>query len=275
MAKKRRREKATRSVETPSPAKSELLRALASHRQLRNQQRNALSSFSPLVEAFDEVLARLALLESTHGLHKEMGHLLHMAGSTVTAGIDHLLSVAEPHDVEEARMLMEIDFLLRDFGAIPAHIDEWATADDRNRQSKFGFGKLREREERRAGLPPESVFPEREQWAAHSVHSHPLPTKDLEPPLQHPSFSLLSALGDLFDHAFTVEDSGRKAVLAQTGSLPPGYEKMPRAAGVDFRTHLAEVLESHIAPGDLAELYSVRRKKSTPRKYWQGGSPGS
>ena len=148
-------------------------------------------------------------------------------------------------------MLMEIDFLLRDFAATPIGIDDWATAEDFQRQRRFGFGQLRTREERRRGMPDDVVLPERDQWATHSVHSHPLPSKDVEPAPSHPSFSLLASLTDLLDHARNVTLSGRTVVLSVAGVLPPGYDEFPNTAGFEFRSKVSWLLESHIPSEDM------------------------
>ena len=269
MAAKRGSARARRRARPEGVRKGDLLRGLAARRKLRNEQRAALSGFPPIVEAYDEILTQIRTLASTAELHPEIVHLLNVAAETTISGFDHIMAVPAPHDVEESRMLMEIDFLLRDFAATPIGIDDWATAEDFQRQRRFGFGQLRTREERRRGMPDDVVLPERDQWATHSVHSHPLPSKDVEPAPSHPSFSLLASLTDLLDHARNVTLSGRTVVLSVAGVLPPGYDEFPNTAGFEFRSKVSWLLESHIPSEDMIALYDPRPKKQTPAKYWQ------
>ena len=138
-----------------------------------------MKQLHPLTDAFDEVLEHLRVLSEIEGLDPELVHLLRDARRWLTAGVDRILSIPDPHSVEESRLLLELEYLLRDFAAEPAQLKKWVEAEGWKRPREFGFGKLREREEERRGLDEETVIAARDYWITHSVDSHPKPLLSL------------------------------------------------------------------------------------------------
>lgn len=219
-----------------------LLSGLAERHRLRNAQSTALDRFDPLVDAFDETLARLRFLTEIHGLNSEIVHLLDDARVWVIDGVDHILSEPGPHTVEEARKLLEAEFLLRDFAAAPAHLSEWAEIESWNRPSKFGFGKLRQREEKRQRLDTDMVLAPRDYWIAHSIHSHPKPLNDVQATDPDPSSSLLNSLGDQMHHAWSVGDAAIVCIDAQGLTIPDGFSELSTAAYTYSTERIRQVL---------------------------------
>jgi hypothetical protein len=231
-----------------------------------------------MTAAFDEVLAHFAVLTRSENLNAELVHLFEDAQGWIVSGVDRILSIDDPHSVDEARMLLELQLLLSDFAATPENVQEWAAEQEWRRQAKFGFGKLREREEQRRGLDKGTVIAPRDYWIVHSTNSHPKPLKDVTPPTSHWSFSLLNSLADLMGHAWSAVLAGRACVEASGAGLPSAFAALPISAYLEFKDRSHQVLNSHI-PDDVYEAFSrPRPKQQTPRKYWQieqDENPGS
>ena len=214
----------------PAPEPSALRDGLAEHQRLRTTARHTLTAFDGLTEAFDEVLDRIAVLGQSGGLDPELAHLLSEAQRWVVAGVDRILSIPDPHSVEEARLLLELEYLLKDFAATPENIREWADAEDWNRQSKFGFGRLRQREEERLGLDALTVVAARNYWITHSTDSHPRPRSHAMPPASHWTFSLLNSMVDL------VQPLAGRSRQSSTVCRPAGTRN-PCAVPTESSTH--------------------------------------
>lgn len=105
---------------------SVLLSGIGERRRRRNHQYAQLLSFDPFTDAFDEILAHFDLLSRIEGLDPEIVHLLNDARDLVVTGVDSILSEASPHSVDEARKLLELEFLFHDFAGTPENLKEWS-----------------------------------------------------------------------------------------------------------------------------------------------------
>jgi hypothetical protein len=222
-----------------------------------------------MTAAFDEVLSHFSVLARTEGLDPELIHLLEDARRWVVSGVDRILSIGDPHSVDGARMLLELELLLCDFAATPENLQEWAAEQEWRRNAKFGFGKLREREEQRRGLDKDTVIAPRDYWITHSTNSHPKPLKDVTAPTSHWSFSLLNSLADLVGHAWSAVLAGRACVEASGVRVPAAFDDLPIASYLEFKDRSHRVLNSHIPDAAYEALSQPRPKQQSPRKFWQ------
>lgn len=76
------------------------------------------------------------------------------------------------------RDMMEMSYLLREFIHNPAEIKEWFTADSKQRQRRFGPGRLRELHAERLGIDVKDLTDARD-YRAHSQALHVDPTPQL------------------------------------------------------------------------------------------------
>jgi hypothetical protein len=230
--------------------------------RLRRIQRVDFASYKSLSVAFDEVLEQIRVLSKIGELDLELVHLLEQAHSWVIRGVDRILSTPAPHNVEEARKLLELEFLLRDFEANPSHLKEWARVEPWRRPKKFGFGDLRRREEKRQGLDETKVVAPRDYWITHSVASHPQPLKDQNPAIAHGGWALLSSLGDLLEHAKTVVGVAQRLILSTGGVLPTEFTQLSTAGIAHAWDQMNATLHSHIPPEKFEALRQPRPKNS-------------
>ena len=232
----------------PGPLKSGIAKRTA-RRQL---QKAILLKFKPLSEAFDEVLAQLQFLSNSDDLRPEVSYLLDEAQRWVIGGVDHALAEDTSNEIDEARKLLELEYLLLDFAAVPSSLDEWTAIESWKRQTRFGFGELRKREERRQELDEDMVIAARDYWITHSIHSHPKPPHDEPPQSPDQSRSLLLLLCDLLGHAMSVVHAAKECIESQGIKIPSNFTKLSTAAIETSWSKMHEVLHSHI-PEDLLE----------------------
>jgi hypothetical protein len=238
-----------------------LKRGLAAHEDLRKAQHHGLADFAPLSLAFDEILTQLGILTETELLDDELVHLLREAQRWVVEGVDRILSEPEPHQAEESRKLLELEYLLRDFTATPENLRLWIDVESWNRYSKFGFGELRKRQEKRLQLDEAMVVAARDYWIAHSTSSHPGPSKDKRPSMGDSSYSLLTAFGDLMRHAQTVVGVAEVYVQSQGLIVPPDYSSLPSEASDEAWSRMHRVLHSSLSEEQFEALSEPRPRK--------------
>ncbi|MCW2855451.1 MAG: hypothetical protein JWR52_1066 [Marmoricola sp.] len=113
--------------------------------------------------------------------HNEVAGLLQSAAWKLDDGVRSILGAPPPRVVDEARFLMEIEFLLRDFALDPRRIDEWTSLDLWERNNKYGFGKSRRRVETALGLPDGQSLPDKVEYSIHSAEVHPQPAHQKHP----------------------------------------------------------------------------------------------
>lgn len=234
-----------------------------------------MKQLHPLTDAFDEVLEHLRVLSEIEGLDPELVHLLRDARRWLTAGVDRILSSPDPHSVEESRLLLELEYLLRDFAAEPAQLKKWVEAEDWKRPREFGFGKLREREEERRGLDEETVVAARDYWITHSVDSHPKPSSSETPPVHHWSFSMLSSLGDLILHAGSVVEAAAACVTAFGATIPQEFDGLPTSAYTESMSRTLGALHPDVSEAELDAIRQPHLKKRGTHKFWRVGNDGA
>lgn len=141
-------------------------------------------------------------------------HLARYAKEITFAGAEAVLTGDGHTASNNARLLMETEFLLRDFTAEPNRIREWATLKPHDRGNRYSFGETRRRAEQRASTPHGFSLPARGEYQIHSVMAHPSPpgNDDGYPDL---TTELFYELGDLLDHSHRV----LKALLDLAGTL--------------------------------------------------------
>ena len=234
---------------------------LAEHARLRREQREGFAKFNPLSSAFDEVHAQLQVLSEAEELNEEVVHLLRDVQVLMIEGIDRILSVPVPHDVEEARKMLETEFLLRDFAADPGNVEVWSQTESWRRQSHFGFGELRKREEKRLGLDDETVIAPRDYWITHSLNSHPKPLKDVKRRTDHWSWSMLNSLGDLIEHAKSVVNAAQIYIVAAGIGIPSAFADLPTRAIEESWERMHGALHANISDAQLEATRQPRPKK--------------
>jgi hypothetical protein len=237
---------------------------LTKHTTRRHEQRNMLAGFSPLSVAFDEILIQLRVLSESEGLDVEIVHLLQEAQRWIVSGVDRILSEDGEHEIEESRKLLELEHLLKDFAACPEHIVEWKDAEPWKRPNKFGFGKLRGREEARQSLDEEMVIAARDYWITHSADSHPKPTSDEQPHYEDQSAALLTMLGDLLGHAISVVAAAEPCIEAQGTDVPAAFSDLSTTAINEAWRRMHTTLHSHIPEPIYQTLREPRARRSVP-----------
>lgn len=230
-----------------------LLKSGIGKRMARRQaQKSMFVRFDPLSKAFDEILVQLQFLSNLNELRPELSYLLEEAQGWIIGGVDRALAENASNEIEEARKLLELEYLLLDFAAVPSNLDEWMTIEPWKRQSKFGFGELRKREERRQELDDDMVIAARDYWITHSVHSHPKPPQDEPQPSPDQSRALLLLLCDLLGHGISVVHAAKECVESQGIKIPSDFVKLSTSAIETSWSRMQETLHSHI-PEELLE----------------------
>lgn len=249
----------TKKQEIIQIAPGVLKEALTKRSKIRKVQFYQFAKLAPLSSAFDEVLTQLNSLSETKDLDINIIYLLQEAQRWIIEGVDRILS--SPELAEEARKLLELEFLLLDFAYNPSSLDEWANAEDWNRQSKFGFGELRRREEKRQGLNETMVVAARDYWVTHSVNSHPKPLNVNISRKISKERTFLVSLVDLLEHAKSVVIVAEIYINAQELVVPKKYPALSTKAIQEAWKRTHSTLHSHIPPDKFEELRQPRLKK--------------
>ena len=248
---------------------SELRRGLSSREAMRRQQRQWLETLKPFTDAYDEVLAHLDWLATAPGLASEIGHLLSETRRNVVEGVDQILSVDDPHEVEATRMLLELQYLYQEFAASPNELSRWNEADTHRRHQLFNFGKLREHEEARQGIKRGMVSASRDHYSVHSGPSHPRPSREIEPASLDRRAGFLNDLGDHFFHSCDAVSAADKCVSRFADSYSPGREALPRSATLVVQQRLYALFIAPIPLHAREDLLQPRPIKQTRKKWWQ------
>jgi hypothetical protein len=226
-----------------------------------------------LCEAFEEVISWGRALSSTPRLHPELAHLCDFIVETIVSGVDLILSLPDPHEVEQGRLLLETEYLLKEVAVDPSRLDEWAGLEDHLRANRFGFGELRRREEIRENLPAGMVLAARDHYRVHSTHSHPFPRSAVMPPAADPRMGLLSDLVDLLGHAWSVLTAAERAVAAVAGAESARTTRIDKELVSEVLGGLVVVLTPHISEGDLEATREPRPVKQAAEHFWRSSSP--
>ena len=93
-------------------------------------------------------------------------------------GIDAVLSGDQQTLNDSARVLMEVEVLLREWAIDPDRMEQWLALEPDNRYRTFGFGKVLNRIKQKLDVDDSLVMPERIEYQAHSANLHPSPEED-------------------------------------------------------------------------------------------------
>lgn len=212
-----KRDRAADEPEAQAVNYQDLLATLAAHvappllaELRRREERRALHLFH-LVTTYRVIFEGLSALREAFlwlarvpGLHPEISHLLVEAADRIVAGVEDLLGEANPRVLDASRFLMEVEFLFREFARTPDQLVAWMEAEPHQRNQRFGFGQLRQREERARGVPEGQVLPDYGEYRAHSVAVHPLPAGAAVGGAIDQTSGLFYDTGDLLQHAVRV-----------------------------------------------------------------------
>lgn len=162
---------------------------------------------SPLLRGLASLIEHFDTIAGMSDLDPDIAGLFRQASDATYEGIKTCIYAPGPRIMDQSRLLMEVEFLLRDLTARPHSVGEWRDADGFRRNQRFGFGQLRSRRERDLNVEPGRVLPDRDEYRVHSMLVHPRPARELSVPDETPDArrrDLLFDLADLFDHAMRV-----------------------------------------------------------------------
>lgn len=101
--------------------------------------------------------------------------LLQRLRADVELSIEAMLSDAHGLVADASRDLMEVEFLLRDFGADHGRAGSWMTADRKTLVRDFGPAAVRAREAMRQFPDGSMSLPDESEYQVHSQVTHPTP----------------------------------------------------------------------------------------------------
>jgi hypothetical protein len=179
-----------------------------------------LTRLRPFFDGLSQLYGALLWLARLPGVDDDVAYLLREAAQQVVSGMESLLAEPDPRVLDEARRLMEIEFLFFEFTRTPDRLAVWRAISERERTQEFGFDALRQREEKAQGLPAEKVLFDREEYRMHSsaVHPQPLSRQPSGSSPPDPATGLFYDAGDLLHHASRVWTAGL-AAAKRTGSI--------------------------------------------------------
>jgi hypothetical protein len=201
----------------------------------RGTRLTALGQSGRQLQALEEILTYVG--ESERHFIAEprlarLAFLLHRAGGDFVTAIEAMLSAFHKTVLDAMRDVMEIEFLFRDFAMDPQRIDEWLTASERVRHSKFRPAILRQRYATSRGKAPPDM-PEATDYKGHSLMLHVLPYENpivwAAPGDARDPIGLLVCLYDIFEHARRLV--GAVDIFCQALELaPPRSERFFKVA---------------------------------------------
>jgi hypothetical protein len=199
------------------------LGSLADELSQRNERRglhlfHLVTMLRPLFEGLSQLREAMLWLARTPGIDADVANLLREAAREVLSGTESMLADPDPRVLDEARHLMEIEFLFLDFSHTPERLDVWRDLAEPERREQFGFETLRQREEKAQGIPPERSLFEVEEYRLHGSTFHPRPLSPgarVSPP--DAASGLFYDAADLIHHASRVLTAGL-AAAGQTGA---------------------------------------------------------
>jgi hypothetical protein len=202
------------------------LGSLADELSQRNERRSQhlfhlVTMLRPFFEGLSQLREAMLWLARAPDVDGEIANLLREAADEVLSGAESMLADPDPRVLDEARHLMEIEFLFLDFSRTPERLGVWRDLPEHERSEQFGFDALRQREEKAQGIPPQRSLFEREEYRLHSstVHPHPL-SSDAQVSPPDDASGLFYDAADLIHHAARVLTAGL-AAAGQTGAGNP------------------------------------------------------
>lgn len=251
-------------LDTLRPVTGGLVNELAARQQRRSQHLFSVATqFPVLLEGLSQLYESFLWLSRQPGVDGEVAHLLRETGSRVVSGTEFLLSQPDPRVLDEARYLMEVEFLLLDFVRDPDRLDDWRRMPQSQRSRQFDFDVLRQLHQAAAGIPSDRVLFDQEEYRLHGSATHPGPV-DRDPPLPVPDTptGLFLDMADLLHHAVRAWKAA-VALVGKTGPIDattPGAQR-PRLDAVDVAMRLID--DTHRSIG-LLELTGGVMDRSTP-----------
>ena len=106
------------------------LGSLAEELSERNERRglhlfHLVTMLRPLFDGLSQLREALLWLARAPDVEGEIANLLREAAREVLSGLESMLADPDPRVLDEARHLMEIEFLLLDFSRTPERLDVW------------------------------------------------------------------------------------------------------------------------------------------------------
>jgi hypothetical protein len=202
-----------------------------------------LTHLRPLFEGLSQLREALLWLGRRPGVDDDIDSLLREAAQRVLTGVESILAKAEPRVLDEARHLMEIEFLLRDFSRTPERLDVWRQLSEDERTRQFGFRELRQREEKALGFVGRHVLFDEEEYRFHSLSLHPQPLGGRRPlPAPDEVSGLFRDAADLLHHASRVWEAALAAAEATRsyGGKPDDGAGRPPLDAVDEARRLID-----------------------------------
>jgi hypothetical protein len=218
-------------LDTLRPVARGLVTELAARQERRSQHLFSVATRFPVfLEGLSQLHDAFLWLAGQPGVDGEIAHLLREAGSRVVSGTEFLLSQPDPRVLDEARYLMEVEFLLLDFVRDPQRLDAWSRMPQPERDRQFGFKALRETHQAAAGIPADRVLFDQEEYQLHGSTTHPSPV-DRDPPLPVPDTAtgLFLDAADLLHHAVRAWTAAL-TVAGATGSIETAARGAQRPA---------------------------------------------
>jgi hypothetical protein len=245
--------------------------ALATNQRRRVDQTTMLTTdHDTFLRAIGQVMGRLNWLADLSGIHPELQYLVRSAAELLARGVEDLLAYPEPRDAAEARLLMEIEVLMRLFARHPDELNNWVDIEHYRRNQKYGFGKLLEREGMEREIPSDHVLKERDEYRTHSSSLHPIPSDEQLAPIGDELTDMFSSLGDLLQHGVRTFDACSLAV-AECSPTATLRRPMPTAPDLDRSLGLIKRFHRLVGvPEEDERVVMVARKAVRER----GGTVG-
>jgi hypothetical protein len=249
-------------LDTLRPVAGGLVDELAARQERRSEHLFSLvTRFPVMVEGLSQLHEAFLWLAGRPGVVADIAHLLREAGSRIVSATEVLLSQPDPRVLDDARYLMELEFLFLDFARSPERLDAWSRTPQRERNRQFNFDVLRRRHQETIGLGADRVLFDQEEYRSHGSTTHPGPVEH-DPPLLPPDTAtgLFFDTADLLHHAARAWTAGL-TVAGATGSSEAEAlaAQRPSLDAVDVAMQLID--ETHRSIG-LFELTGARTDRS-------------
>lgn len=227
-----------------------------------------------LIRGIAQASAALAWVASWPQLPESIGHLLADAQDSLAQGVESVLTQLDPRTLDESRLLMEIEVLLRDFAAEPHRLDEWATVEPHRRHQLYRFGLVLKRQEAQQGLTKGQVLPDYHEYACHSHAVHPSPRSAKLSPVGDEMTGVFADLADLLQHGMRVYDAALGAVRSLVPGDGPGPDgPSPKFDQVDRAFRLVSRFNKRAGLHEEPRPEYMLRKVTLPTEGTVGGAP--
>jgi hypothetical protein len=190
-------------------------------------------------DGLSELRESFLWLTRVPGADPEIAALCRQAADKIVGGVESLLVDTHPRVLDEARYLMEIEFLFYEFAREPSQVPVWRDLSARERNQRFGFGALRRREERARNVPADHVLADRQEYSVHSSSVHPCPSSetadvglDAASGIFHDASDLLQHAARTWAAALDAFESTMSDREAEADEMPPRLDAVTGAMGL-------------------------------------------